>query len=182
MDHEVTPNDKGNIALITISIDSRRLKDIFQSSRYRISKNINDLLAKFYRIPKSYKFWKFVVETTMYFSLTLLFITSIKIAAYLPVVTKYNFKILGSLAESKGGLNIFKISVDNPANVYALTHDLGLNYSPFLFSVGGILICTIVLLSFFSAEKKLIGNLKRCLLFIITLFGMLITLFSIWGV
>lgn len=180
-DVEVTSKNGNSIISININVDTHSLRNLFRIRSSYAAKTLKNALTKAWQLSKSYSFWRFLVELLMYFSLTLLLITSIKIAAYLPVVTKYNFQKLGPSAEPKGGLGIFKISVDNPANVYALSHDLGLNYPPFLLSILGLFVSGIILISFFPQETKTLDNFKKCLLFIFTLFGILITLFSIWG-
>ena len=143
--------------------------------------NQNLILGKIKKILSSYRMWKLFIESIAYFFLTILLISSIKVAAYLPVITKYNFQKLGLPLNDSLSWIFENTESSDKVSAYVLLHNLGLNYPPFIVSIIGILFTSILLVSFFPKEKKILRNIKKYILFIFTLFGVLVTLFSIWG-
>lgn len=126
--------------------------------------------------------WKLSIEALAYFFLTILLLSSIKVAAYLPIITKYNFQKLGLPLNDSLSWIFENNEFSDKVSAYVLLHNLGLNYPPFIVSIIGILFTSVLLISFFPKEKKILRSIKNSILFIFTVFGVLVTLFSIWGV
>lgn len=116
-----------------------------------------------------------LLQSFIYCCFTVLFFATLKVTWYAPKLLRSDFNKLGitdSPAMRTGELS----------NVVSFFTPLGLAYPPFVWSLSGALLAGLLIFSFFPKEEGFKKLFKNFFSFILSLFGILITLFSIWGV
>lgn len=126
---------------------------------------------------KYYQAGFMMLQAFSYCCFSVLLFSVIKVAAYSPSLLRANFNKLGSVRNPNTVIH----PTSELSGTISFFGNLGLAYPPLFWSFIGTLLAGILLYSFFPVEYESKKVLKSFLAFILGLFGMLITLFSIWG-
>lgn len=123
---------------------------------------------------KKYSIPLLLIEIILYTSLSTLFICTVRLAVYSPTILDSEFnKLDTSTSIFLGGYELYKTRL--------IFSDLGLGYPALYISFICSLITGLLLYSFFPQENRLKELWKSFFVFNLSVFGVLVTLFSIWG-
>ena len=131
-------------------------------------------------IAKRYFFWKFIIEFFLYSTIFFLILTTIRVAIYIPFLLKessQNFVIV----ENFGYIPWVFTDIKESSNLSLFLSTSGVFYPPFTIALFVFILIGFIIMIFFRTEERLKSIWAKAIVFNFTLFGILITLFSIWG-